>query len=802
MFLIADMEEKVEYILKIVDEDGDTFRQRAEMYYRKRPEIVNFVEDAFRGYRALAERYDHLSKELQSANRAIATVYPDRIPFEMDENDNFDVGKFSPCDESNIMFSKKPPAAPKLNIPRVSTGSKKNSKAPTRLMSKKGLLKINVVGDEVDHRVPSSGLDISEALKRIDKLQKEILALQTEKEFVRSSYESGLEKYWDIEKRITQMQAEVSDLQDEFGIGMVMEDDEARTLMMSAAIKSCQDTLNRLQQKQEKAAEDARTEFQKVQEARVKFMRLKEKLTCNETDLQEQLKENELSSPSLERDKMEHEDGSAEQTVHDLEMLHRKIKEDLQSEFGNSLTISKLAEKVDELADKVISLGNTVSSQSAFVKRLRSEANELHMHIQSLEEDKEMLIDGSSGKSEKIRELEEELKRVQSLNQHIRQENNHLESQFVEACCNLDDLSEKLLNVKLDQDDDENRILDTQSTDGSGVGPGKLIQLQEVTTTNNLPEISNVKEVQQETDVLEQDHKLPAHTISSYRQNHKLMVSSDTNREFGVPAMEAMINPGRFNQGNDLNGQLITYPFEANSSERGFNEQHNVTGPCDLFIERDNMRAEGPKGDFVLSSIGNHNDICSSEGQVGHLLDVNRENSESRDAIIPAEGIEMKHAENNGEISGLCTSMSVEESHFRSQSENNSSWKGNLSGQTVIDENAGMEEEKNDVYTNLSSVKSNCRYRHPNPFMQLNDLSVIDPARSISETNQHQEGFSLSENMADPGNILTASRDVEMVENVKEKSSPDLGNSGQAKVRKNYILNPFVCSNIQFSCRQ
>lgn len=45
--LVTDMEEKIEYILKIIQKDGDTFRQRAEMYYKKWPELVNFVEDSF-----------------------------------------------------------------------------------------------------------------------------------------------------------------------------------------------------------------------------------------------------------------------------------------------------------------------------------------------------------------------------------------------------------------------------------------------------------------------------------------------------------------------------------------------------------------------------------------------------------------------------------------------------------------------------------------------------------------------------------------------------------------------------------
>ncbi|KAK3030748.1 hypothetical protein RJ639_036552 [Escallonia herrerae] len=102
---LQDMEEKVEYILKIIDEDGDSFAVRAEMYYRKRPEIINFVEDCFRGYRALAERYDHLSKDLQSANRTIATVYPERVQLGMDEEDE----EYLPKTSTPFQGTTKPP---------------------------------------------------------------------------------------------------------------------------------------------------------------------------------------------------------------------------------------------------------------------------------------------------------------------------------------------------------------------------------------------------------------------------------------------------------------------------------------------------------------------------------------------------------------------------------------------------------------------------------------------------------------------------------------------------------------------
>ncbi|CAI9116143.1 OLC1v1017219C1 [Oldenlandia corymbosa var. corymbosa] len=491
---LQDMEEKVEYILKIIEEDGDTFRERAEMYYRKRPELVNFVEDSFRGYRALAERYDHLSKELQSANRTIASVFPESVNLSMDDDD-FDGENFPasalPPDEFNKLPRKAPPV-PEKSIPKNTNAGKKKNKMPTRLMSRKGLLKFDADETAVVS-VPVSGLSKSDALEKIDKLQKEILALQTEKEFVKSSYEYGLEKYWNFEKQITELQSEVSNLQDEFGIGTVIEDDEARTLMTATALKSCQETLSRLREKQEQSAEEAKAEFQKIQEAREKFRSLKGMFESNQ-EHQEGLVENATRSEPTEDNNLDHEMAGEEQNNHNVESLRKKIKEELEVKFGTSLTMSELAEKVDELVEKIIDLETAVSSQSAHVKRLRSETNELQINLQSLEEEKESLLEGSHSMSKKIKDLEEELLRVQSLKECIRDKSDHLQAHFLEASCNLDNLSEKLLDVKPDEEA-VNITPSSQAADLFGAHPFQQTRLHGMMTM-------------QDTQVVSQDVKL------------------------------------------------------------------------------------------------------------------------------------------------------------------------------------------------------------------------------------------------------------------------------------------------------
>uniref|UniRef100_K4BU73 NAB domain-containing protein n=1 Tax=Solanum lycopersicum TaxID=4081 RepID=K4BU73_SOLLC len=424
---LHDMEEKVEYVLKIIDEDGESFAKRAEMYYRRRPELLNFVEDFFRSYRALAERFDHLSKDLQTANRTIATVYPERVQLAMEEEDGEQFyAELGPPKESNEP-SKSSPAAPKLSFPKVPSFAKRNAK-PSRLMSKKGLIKFNV-DDEIAAARPRSGLKKSEALQEIDKLQKDILALQTEKEFIKSSYENGLAKYWEIEERVTVLQSKVSSLQDEFGIGTMIEDDEARSLMTATALNSCQETLARLQEKQKQSVEDVIVEHQKILEVLGKFETLKGKVVSRLPHPQVLSEVNKSSNRDSELKLLNRQVETSERKKHNEETVHKE----LVASSGSSM--SDLAEKVDELVDKVINLESAFSSQNAYVNRLRAETNELHSHLTKAEEEKGTLVEDTESMSKRIRQLEEELLRVQNLNERF----------------SFDDLSEKLNNNRQDE---------------------------------------------------------------------------------------------------------------------------------------------------------------------------------------------------------------------------------------------------------------------------------------------------------------------------------------------------------------
>ncbi|GMY10421.1 protein NETWORKED 4A-like isoform X1 [Fagus crenata] len=62
---LEEMDQSMKRMMKLIEEDGDSFAKKAEMYYQKRPELISHVEEFYRMYRSLAERYDHVTGELR-----------------------------------------------------------------------------------------------------------------------------------------------------------------------------------------------------------------------------------------------------------------------------------------------------------------------------------------------------------------------------------------------------------------------------------------------------------------------------------------------------------------------------------------------------------------------------------------------------------------------------------------------------------------------------------------------------------------------------------------------------------------
>ncbi|XP_031099066.1 protein NETWORKED 3C-like [Ipomoea triloba] len=56
---LAEVDAKLKTIMKLVEDDGETFAKRAEMYYQNKPQLLDLVQDLHKSYTVLAENHDH-----------------------------------------------------------------------------------------------------------------------------------------------------------------------------------------------------------------------------------------------------------------------------------------------------------------------------------------------------------------------------------------------------------------------------------------------------------------------------------------------------------------------------------------------------------------------------------------------------------------------------------------------------------------------------------------------------------------------------------------------------------------------
>ncbi|CAM0885660.1 unnamed protein product [Alopecurus aequalis] len=403
---LQDMEHRVKCMLLLLGEEADSFSKRAEMYYKRRPEVITQVEEVYRAYRGLADRYDIMSGELHKANHTIATAFPDQVQYAMLQEEDDNVPKaFTPVDPRKIH----------------------KSTVDGLLKKKKGGEPGAKLGGAKDAPAP---INKENAREEISRLQKSILVMQTEKEFIKNSYESGIAKYWDLEKEINEMQEKVCHFQDKFDESAVIEDDEARALMTATALKSCEDTIVRLQEQRKTAASQALDESERVKVLREKLKPILDENGKSLPDLSEiNIRKNHVTEMG---DVYHVKLGELE-----METIVDKIKEHFERDCN--ISMEEITEQIDDLVNSVVDLELMVSSQTSQIDRMRRENDELENSVKSLEEEK-----GSTELEEKLKKVEEELVRVQALESSFHKDESTVRSNFTEAISRFTDLSDML----------------------------------------------------------------------------------------------------------------------------------------------------------------------------------------------------------------------------------------------------------------------------------------------------------------------------------------------------------------------
>ncbi|CAJ1904064.1 unnamed protein product [Sphenostylis stenocarpa] len=238
------MDSKVKQMIKLIEEDADSFARRAEMYYKKRPELMKLVEEFYRAYRALAERYDHATGVIRQAHRTMAEAFPNQVPpAPADDSPGVSYMETEPHTPEALSFSHS--FLDSVELQKDASPSfhaiKRNGSYTDETdcgLSRKGLKQLNdlfMSGEPVSHAKSSEGrvrrglnfhdteqineqdngsqdirtLILSES-ERMTKAETEILALKKALANLESEKEAGLLQYQQSLERLSNLESEMS----------------------------------------------------------------------------------------------------------------------------------------------------------------------------------------------------------------------------------------------------------------------------------------------------------------------------------------------------------------------------------------------------------------------------------------------------------------------------------------------------------------------------------------------------------------------------------------------------------------
>ena len=237
------MDAKVKQMIKLIEEDADSFARRAEMYYKKRPELMKLVEEFYRAYRALSERYDQATGALRQAHRTMAEAFPNQVPFLSDDSPASSGAEAEPHTPEmpppgRAFFEPDELQKDSLGLSSSNFHAVKRNGAfmeePDSLSSKKGLKQFNVLlgsgeapnhakfaegrarkglnfhdPDEKErnvHRAPHESEQVGKTAAEILALKESLARLEAEKEAGQVQHQQSLERLSNLEAEVSRAQ--------------------------------------------------------------------------------------------------------------------------------------------------------------------------------------------------------------------------------------------------------------------------------------------------------------------------------------------------------------------------------------------------------------------------------------------------------------------------------------------------------------------------------------------------------------------------------------------------------------------
>ncbi|TVU46031.1 hypothetical protein EJB05_05548 [Eragrostis curvula] len=417
---LSDMDSKIKLMIRIIEEDAESFAKRAEMYYRRRPELMTLLEELYRAYRALAERYDHAAGELRQAHRKIAEAFPDQVLMDLDDDLPADTASIETDMENSDM---NPYFLSFINA----SDSKRHAKDDQdyeKLHNE--LASLSQENQDLKNRISSILEKSNKAECEILRLKESLAQQEAEKEDAVSLCQQSTARLQNLKSEILHTQEKFNRLKEEMQSGQQSFDkgDELFLLLerdnqdlrleldnMKLLLKQKQDELNEKQAELEKLNISTEEEHLKCMQAEMAQLSLERQLL-------------------LVQDKLRHlalEKQSEISKIKDIEAS----KAALQKELGKILEENqKLNDQGHSSSAVIIHLQNEIISMKNVQQRLEEEVyrhveekKALQHELANLKEDKSDLERKHISIKEQIQTVNSNVESLQSLAQELRDGN-------------------------------------------------------------------------------------------------------------------------------------------------------------------------------------------------------------------------------------------------------------------------------------------------------------------------------------------------------------------------------------------
>ncbi|KAL1225116.1 Protein NETWORKED 1C [Cardamine amara subsp. amara] len=447
---LADMDNNVKQMIKVLEEDADSFARRAEMYYRKRPELLKLVEEFYRAYRALAERYNHATGVIHQAQQTIAEAFPNQVPEIFGDESSHDSALINDVDpqtpemllpiRDQEIFVSSGKARKGLNFnendpkARILLESERASKAEAEVVSLKesisemqaekeaslvqfvkNLERLSNLESEVSlAQEDSRGLNdrAASAEAEIQTLRETLCKLESEKESSLVWYQQCLQKIADLEDGISvthkdAAKAEAETLALKQSLAKAESDKEAALVQY----RECLKTISNLEERLRKTKEEARLINERAGKAEVEVENLKRKISKlvedNEaSELQYQQCLNIIAGLKL---KLYHAQEETQSLSHEIEDGVAKLKFSEEKCLVLEKSNQNLHSELDVLLEKLGNQSQKLTEKQTELVKLWSCVQEEHLHLQEAETAFQTLQQLHSQSQEELNNLAVEL---------------------------------------------------------------------------------------------------------------------------------------------------------------------------------------------------------------------------------------------------------------------------------------------------------------------------------------------------------------------------------------------------------